>query len=231
MSDEARTAVLDRLRRALGRDAAADEAARKAVEERLGRPSPGLIPKRADLPSDERIALFSAQAEAAQARVERLARVDEIPAAVEAYLRAHNLPMQMVAARDPWLDGADWRGSMLEVRYGRAEETDGAGLTTAFAGIAETGTLMLLSDERTPTTVAFLPDNVIVALPSARVLRAYEDGFALLRETHGALPRSVNLVTGPSRTGDIEQTILLGAHGPRRLLVLLIDEAATGDGD
>lgn len=230
MSEDARTAVLGRLRRALERDRAAEEAARRVVEERLRRPAPGLIPRRADLPADERIGLFTAQAEAAETKVQRLRRVDEMPGAVETYLRAHNLPMQMVVARDPWLERADWRSSMIEIRHGRAEETDGVGLTSAFAGIAETGTLMLLSDERTPTTVAFLPDNVIVALPSARVLRAYEDGFALLRKEHGALPRSVNLVTGPSRTGDIEQTILLGAHGPRRLLVLLIDEAAESRG-
>ena len=61
-------------------------------------------------------------------------------------------------------------------------------------------------------------------LPAHRVLRAYEDGLSLLRQEQGDLPRSINLVTGPSRSGDIEQTIQLGAHGPKRLLVLLIDE-------
>ena len=97
------------------------------------------------------------------------------------------------------------------------------GLTTAFAGIAETGTLMLLSGPQTPTTIAFLPETSIVVLRAERVLRAYEDGLSLLREERGALPRSINLITGPSRSGDIEQTIQLGAHGPKRLLVLLVD--------
>ena len=114
---------------------------------------------------------------------------------------------------------------MLEIRRGRAVDADQVGLTTAFAGIAETGTLMLLSAPDTPTTVAFLPETSIVVLRADRVLRAYEDGLRLLCEEKGALPRSVNLITGPSRSGDIEQTIQLGAHGPKRLLVLLVDEA------
>ena len=112
---------------------------------------------------------------------------------------------------------------MLEVRRGRAEDVDAVGLTTAFAGIAETGTLMLLSGPETPTTIAFLPETSIVVLRAERVLRAYEDGLRLLREERGELPRSINLITGPSRSGDIEQTIQLGAHGPKRLLVLLVD--------
>jgi L-lactate dehydrogenase complex protein LldG len=83
---------------------------------------------------------------------------------------------------------------------------------------------MLLSGSESPTTIAFLPETSIVVLPAHRVLRAYEDGLSLLRRERGDLPRSINFITGPSRSGDIEQTIQLGAHGPKRLLVLLIDE-------
>ncbi len=83
---------------------------------------------------------------------------------------------------------------------------------------------MLCSGPETPTTLAFLPETSLVVLPAARVLRAYEDGLRLLRAERGGLPRSVNLITGPSRSGDIEQTLQLGAHGPRRLQILLVDE-------
>ena len=101
----------------------------------------------------------------------------------------------------------------------------------AFAGIAETGTLMLLSAPATPTTLAFLPETSLVVLPTERILRAYEDGLALLRQEHAALPRSINFITGPSRSGDIEQTLQLGAHGPRRLCVLLVDEPPLSRGE
>jgi len=85
---------------------------------------------------------------------------------------------------------------------------------------------MLLSGPATPTTLAFLPETSIIVLSTERMLRAYEDGLGLLRERDGGLPRSVNFITGPSRSGDIEQTLQLGAHGPRRLLILLVDEAS-----
>ena len=51
----------------------------------------------------------------------------------------------------------------------------------------------------------------------------YEDGWDMVR-AKGALSRAVNFITGPSRTGDIEQTIYLGAHGPRRLHILLVED-------
>jgi L-lactate dehydrogenase complex protein LldG len=219
MSD-ARAAVLGRLRRSLGRTD--DHEARRAVTERLANPQPGIVPARADLDLPGRIALFTSQAEAVQTSVQRLRGYARIPAGVVDYLRAKNLPMRLVMAADPALERLDWP-TMLEIRRGRAEDADAVGLTTAFAGIAETGTLMLLSDRAHPTTLAFLPETSIVVLAADRVLRAYEDGLRLLREEQSALPRSINFVTGPSRSGDIEQTIQLGAHGPKRLLVLLVE--------
>jgi L-lactate dehydrogenase complex protein LldG len=88
---------------------------------------------------------------------------------------------------------------------------------------------MLISGEATPTTLNFLPDTHIVLLRASQVVAAYEDGWDLLRQRPGdgphRLPRTVNFITGPSRTGDIEQKIELGAHGPRRLHVILVDDA------
>ena len=222
MRHDARAAVLGGLRRSLARTNSGADAARQAVSERLTNPQPGIIPARADLDLPGRIALFTSQAEAVQTSVQRLRGYAQVPAAIVDYLRAKNLPMRLVMAADPLLDRADWP-AMLEIRRGRAEDADAIGLTTAFAGIAETGTLMLLSDRAHPTTLAFLPETSIIALPANRVLRAYEDGLRLLRQEQGVLPRSINFVTGPSRSGDIEQTIQLGAHGPKRLLVLLVE--------
>jgi L-lactate dehydrogenase complex protein LldG len=224
VTEAARDAVLERLRRALGRRGPGASEARRVVDARLARPQPGLIPARAELDLEGRIRLFAAQAEAVQATVQRMRRYDDLPEAIERYLRERNLPMRLVMAGDPRFERLDWRRRMLTVRRGRAEDQDAVGLTVAFAGIAETGTLMLLSGAGTPTTLAFLPETSIVVLPAVRVLRAYEDGFRLFREANGALPRSVNFITGPSRSGDIEQTLQLGAHGPRRLHVLIVDE-------
>jgi L-lactate dehydrogenase complex protein LldG len=222
VSKEARDAVLGHLRRALGggRDTSA---LRRVVNERLAQPQPNLIPARGDLDRWGRLRLFTMQAEAVQTTVRRVDDYRALPGAVAGYLRQHNLPLRVVMASDPALAGVEWSAGMLEVRHGRAEEADAVGLTVAYAGIAETGTLMLLSGPTTPTTLAFLPETALVVLPAERIVRAYEDGLRLLREEHGGLPRSINFVTGPSRSGDIEQTLQLGAHGPRRLGVLLVD--------
>ena len=114
---------------------------------------------------------------------------------------------------------------MLELRRGRAEDSDAAGITGAFVAIAETGTLMLISGADTPTRNNFLPDTHIVVLRASEVVASYEDGWDRLRAA-GAMPRTVNFITGPSRTGDIEQRMVLGAHGPRRLHIVLVDDAS-----
>jgi L-lactate dehydrogenase complex protein LldG len=227
VTKEARDAVLGRVRRSLGRARDAD-ALRRAIARRLSEPQPNLIPARANLDRYARIGLFTAQAEAVQTTVRRVDRYRDLPRTVVDYLRLHNLPPRLAMASDPALAPADWQNTMLEIHNGPATDQDAVGLTTAYAGIAETGTLMLLSGPQTPTTLAFLPETSLVALSVERIVRAYEDGFALLRQEHGALPRSINFITGPSRSGDIEQTLQLGAHGPRRLCVLLVDEPPGG---
>jgi L-lactate dehydrogenase complex protein LldG len=223
--EEARDAVLGRLRRALGRGRDTS-ALRRAINQRLAQPQANLIPARADLDRDGRVRLFIAQAEAVQTTVRRLDRYRDLPRAVIDYLRQNNLPPRLAMASDPELSEADWRSTMLEIHNGPAADSDLVGLTTAYAGIAETGTLMLASAPETPTTLAFLPETSLVVLRAERILRAYEDGLRLWRAERGALPRSINFITGPSRSGDIEQSLQLGAHGPRRLCVLLVDEPA-----
>ncbi|HTJ90970.1 MAG TPA: LUD domain-containing protein, partial [Acidocella sp.] len=111
------------------------------------------------------------------------------------------------------------------VRFGKTGPTDPVTLTQAFAGIAETGTLMMPSGPERPTTNNLLSDTAIVVIRAARIVGAYEDAFDLLRAERGGMPRNVMLITGPSRSADVEQTLELGAHGPRSLHVLVIDES------
>ena len=169
-------------------------------------------------------------AEEVQATVARLSSLADVPEAVARYLAAENLPAELVMAPDPSLDEIPWaKTPLLDIRRGRAEAADAVSLTPCFAAIAETGTLMLVSGANTPTTLNFLPDTHIVAGPrrsGGRELRGRLGPAArgqLGSEGGSALPRTVNFVTGPSRTGDIEQRIVLGAHGPRRLHILVVE--------
>ena len=91
-----------------------------------------------------------------------------------------------------------------------------------FGAVAETGTLAFVSGPASPTTLNFLPDNHIAVLREDDVVPNLEDVFARLRTEHPGMPRTLNLISGPSKTADVEQTIVIGAHGPRRLHVILI---------
>jgi L-lactate dehydrogenase complex protein LldG len=230
MSD-ARSAVLERVRRALGRTADEAARARQRVVAWAKDGHPELVPKRGQLAPEDRIGLFIEQARAVQTEVERVSGPTAIPALVSRYLRRHNLPQKLVMAPEPALDLADWSSQpLLRVRRGTADDADQVGLTLATAGVAETGTLLLASSSARPTLIAYLPETCIVVLGTDRIVGAYEQALELQREDAGGLPRSLNFITGPSRTGDIAQQLELGAHGPRRLLVVLVDPETSEPG-
>ena len=219
-----RDAVLAKVRRALG--ASADEAERRrAVEARLADPQPNVVPARGQMDAQARVALFTAMAEKVSATVHHLPRPDDVPVAVAAYLRWHNLPSQIRSGADPALEALPWdREPNLERRIGPSDGHDAVSLSRAFAGVAESGTLALLSGPDNPTTLNFLPDTHIVVVDAGDIVGDYETVWRRLRERcgPGSLPRTVNFVTGPSRSADIEQTIILGAHGPRALHILVV---------
>ena len=219
-----REAVLGKVRRALG--VSGDEPTRKAVvAAELGEPQPNLIPARGKLDRKGRVALFCQMAERVSATTERLVSPDDVPGAVGAYLRAHNLPMQVRNGADLVLASLPWeREPHLERFAGASDGRDAVSLSRAFGGAAESGTLMLLSGEDNPTTLNFLPDTHIVVLFADDIAGDYETVWQRIREDFGPgkLPRTVNLVTGPSRSADIEQTLILGAHGPRALHILVV---------
>lgn len=219
-----RETVLNAVRRALRADGARDSE-REAVEGRLAEPPRGIIPARGQRSREERVALFMEMAEAVNATVERVASASDVPERIAGYLRAHNLPHSLVHGADPWLAGLPWDSQpALERRQGRAQGDEQTGLSRAFGGVAETGTLILTSGPDNPTTVNFLPENHIVAIASDDIAGDYETVLARLREDHGKgkMPRLVNMITGPSRSADIQQTLLLGAHGPRRLHIIVV---------
>jgi L-lactate dehydrogenase complex protein LldG len=116
----------------------------------------------------------------------------------------------------------EWRAAGINVESRAAVGSDLVGVTGAFCAIAETGTLMMLSGVRTPATTSLLPETHIAVVRTARIVRGMEDAWQLLRDEIGQLPRAVNFVSGPSRTADIEQTIVLGAHGPYRVHIVLV---------
>ncbi len=220
----AREDVLATIRRSLG--VTGREATRRAiVEERLSRAPAGVIPARGQLDRTGRIALFKDEAERAHATVALIAAAREAPAEIARYLRDNNLPASVRMGADARLAALDWRGTAVDVSHGPSQGDDLSGVSHAVAGVAETGTLLLESGPDNPTTLNFLPDNHIVVLAADDIAGDFESAIAALRARagKGSMPRAANFITGPSRSGDIEQKLLLGAHGPRRLHIVVVD--------
>ncbi|MDH3450869.1 MAG: LUD domain-containing protein [Gammaproteobacteria bacterium] len=178
------------------------------------------MPTRIEFDEDP-VERFVAKAQKESATVAHVANVQAIPEAVTEYLKSHNLAAKIAAA--PALRAIEWPAH-LEVEFGATRGQHESAVTPCLAAVAETGSLVLLSGEETPTTLNLLPDNHIVIVRRSQVLRNFEDVWQQLRERDDALPRAVNLITGPSRTADIEQTMQLGAHGPRRVHIIVVDE-------
>jgi L-lactate dehydrogenase complex protein LldG len=239
MSTEARSEVLAAIRRALHRGEGAVEAAQREVEQRLTHPAASVVPARAEVTGEARIAAFIAEAERVNAVTRRVAALTEVPALLASELRARNWPGALRCSADRLIAAIPWANEpMLTVATGAAGAEDRVSVTAAFAGIAETGTLMLVSSPESPTSLNFLPELHVVVLPCAWIVGAYEEALACLRQRLGETgerprgeswppgkdwPRTINWITGPSRTADIEQTLLLGAHGPKQLLIVLVD--------
>ena len=230
-----REAMLTAIRRGLKRGVLPEDQ-QAMLRGRLAAHGRHLIPARSRLPRAGQIALFVANVEKEFGTVALVPDLAAVPGALADYLAAQNLPTDFVMAPHPDLRAIPWSDRpMLNWRVGRAEATDMVSVQHGFAAVAETGTLMLPSAPERPTTLNLLADTAVVVLRASRVVGAYEEAWDLLRaENHdarsgGFMPRNIMWVTGPSRSADIEQTLELGAHGPRRLHVMLVeDDPAAG---
>jgi len=218
----ARNEILSKIRNAIP----AKNADRKAtVETRIKKHLPSHKPF-AITNKKEIKKLFIAKAQAAEASVKECAKGD-IEKEIISFIRQHNLPMQLRMGDDVRLEKYKiGKNKMLEVLHGRSHGEDLVTVSHAFGGAAETGTLALTSGKDNPTTLNFLAENHIVILQEKDLLLHQEDIWAKLRKTYGEgqMPRTLNYITGPSRSADIEQTLILGAHGALRLHILVVKD-------
>ncbi len=216
-----RDRILERIRAATGKDAKSATQDLEAVQSRLREHPRGPRPP---FNWPELVAQFRAQASALQSTVEVVENLADVPAAIAHYLE--DLQLDRRAVSWPEFRGLDWRAAGLQVEQRTVRDGDLVGITGAYAGIAETGTLMLLSGPQTPAAMSLLPDTHIAILRTSRIVEGMEEAWNLLRNEHGKPPRAVNFVSGPSRSGDIEMQIVLGVHGPYRVHIVLVTQDA-----
>lgn len=212
------------IRRAIG--AKPNDAARIAtVETRLAEHPRHMIPQRAQKPRDELRQQFAQYLTAQAATVIDVPTTADVPRTAVRVLRDLNLPPRLRMGADPWLAAMPWSDEpSLDIAIGRSSGDDAVTLSHAIAGVSETGTLALLSGADNPVTLSFLPDAHIIAVEADTIVGPYEDVFDMMRVKLGPtqMPRTLNFISGASRTADIGGKIVIGAHGPRRLVVLVV---------
>jgi L-lactate dehydrogenase complex protein LldG len=215
----ARDNILGRIRKAQGRSGTQPTAAELAqVHADIARHAAGPIPaigRASDLAlrfkhECDRLGTSHVEAESREA----------VPREVRRYLDANALEPRIVAWHE--LAELDWDAAGIALDDRAARGSDRTSVTTCYCTIAETGTLLLLSSPATPKATALLPETHICLASKSRLVPNMEAAFALLRAERGEPPRATWFVSGPSRTADIEQTLVIGAHGPYRVHVILV---------
>lgn len=212
----ARDDILGNIRARTGRSAPASG----DVDERLAEPVRGPIPARATGSPAERWQRFTEMARAASADSEELAALDDLPELVARLCDEEGFARRVATAPLPALVRLDWSGAGIDAEQRAGRPDDRVCVSHALCGVAETGTLVLVSGPQSPVTLNFLPDVHVVALAADSIVGSYEEAWDLIR-AGGNAPRAVNWITGPSRSADIEQSIQLGAHGPVRLAIAI----------
>ncbi len=168
---------------------------------------------------DDLIERFIAKFESRAGTVVRVPDLNSVPKAVEAHREQWSLPRRAAvgAALSPLKWSPDW-----EVHHNAAAMEEALSVSLAVCGIAESGSLLFASGPDSPTTHNFVPDDQVAVLHVGDIVKWFEDAWVVLRKREGGMPRATNIVSGPSRTADVEQTVQLGAHGPRRVHVVLV---------
>ena len=212
----ARDNILGRIRAALGRSRPLTETEALPLRAVLRENRRGPLPTMNWEPASR----FRERCLSLSSTVDDVADLEQVPTAVTHYLTANKLPSAFVCA--PQFAGLDWAGVGLAAEVRPATDEDAVGITGVYCAIAETGTLMLLSGASNPMKNSLLPETHIAVVPASRIMRCMEDGWDLLRREHGPLPRQVVFVSGPSRTADIEMTLVIGIHGPYRVHDIIV---------
>ena len=213
----ARDNILTRIRAQSGRSGATSEAELQAVRAHITQRERGPLPS---IARDEPVAHFIAECDRLKTTVARVQSTADVPTEIARYIAAENLKARLVGW--PQFASLDWTKSNIAFDNRPANGDDLIGLTGCFCAIGETGTLLLLGAAETPKSTALLPETHICVVEASHIVPTMEDAFALMRKEIGEPPRATFFVSGPSRTADIEQTIVIGAHGPYRVHVVLV---------
>ena len=175
---------------------------------------------------DALVALFEKNSADLKTEVRHCADAAAVASELAALAREHG--WKSVASHDFEMGAAAVRALGLPVvptdrEYSTAalEQCD-AGISGCDCLVAQTGGIMVTAASAGGRVLSVLPPHHVVIASRSQLVGDLSDAFQLLRKSHGEVPAFVSFITGPSRTGDIERILVLAAHGPKKLTVLLV---------
>lgn len=145
----------------------------------------------------------------------------KIPEILAGILPQYSHSQILYAGKDQKINTLDWQEEGIELNEGTPSENGAVSISHSFAGAAETGTLFFTSGPENPARNNYLSTTHIALIHEDTIVQTYEEAFAIQSSMQADLPRSLMMISGPSRTADIEQTLILGAHGPTELIVII----------
>ena len=181
-----------------------------------------MIKNNVDIKYVSNLDIFISKLKQVGATVSTISDKNKLVEELHRYVAENQVKSNITISKDENLEGYNWQD--IEVTTNYDPQSLSVSVTHASMGIEETGTLVMLSSPSSPTGMNFLPDHHLVVLGSGAIVKTMEDVWLSLRGVSDELPRTVNLITGPSRTADIEHEIHIGAHGPKYLHVIIVDE-------
>lgn len=190
------------------------------------RPVAPTIPSSEAVDRGALIARFRQHAHEAAATTERIPVYADLPSSVARYLHGQGLPAQALVVDDIRALGAfDEQPDELAV-IDRSIQPDGDTVVTGcFAGLADAGAIVIVSAAGYPVAMNFLAETHIAVVPACRIFADHDDLWRCFDEEFGDIrPRMMNWIVGPSRTADLGVPSKLGAHGPARVHILIVDE-------
>jgi L-lactate dehydrogenase complex protein LldG len=175
----------------------------------------------ADLAVDRFIALATGEA----TTVKCLANLAQVPYAVDSYLREQQLPARVVIDTSACMTVEAFSATDLQVSMPPLRPDHDVLLSGCYGAVAESGALVVSTNDGHAITNDFLAETHIIILPANRIVATLADLWDALRaDAQGSfMPREFCLVTGPSRTADLGVPAKMGAHGPARVHALLIN--------
>lgn len=152
-----------------------------------------------------------------------VSNIEDVPQVVSEYLTPLTQTATLYGGKQPNLSNLNWAEFNLSWSNKKFLDDGQVAFAVANYGVADTGTVVIMESEDNPTQNNFLAEHHIVLIKKSTIHPYSEDVWQHIQTNSNALPRTINFISGPSSSADVGMKLEYGAHGPRSLLIIILD--------